>query len=291
MRYIITLSYAGTNLSGWQKQNNAATVQGELERALGILAGCPVETTGAGRTDAGVNAVNYVCHCDLHQPFPQTKPFFIHKINAILCKDIVVHDICPENEFLFRNTVLSPQHNEDTVPSLPGPCNHFAPDQEKDGLLHARFSAKEREYRYFIHRAKDPFCEKYSWRCMWELDMDRMNEACSHLLGEHDFSCFEKAGGNNRTSICTVYKAEWSHWKPSHVEMLGYPDDGSYLVFTIRADRFLRNMVRAIVGTMVEVGRGRMEPDEVEGLILRGRRNEAGESVPGHALFLEKIIY
>lgn len=287
MRYIITLSYSGTNLSGWQKQNNAATVQGELERALGILAGCPVETTGAGRTDTGVNAVNYVCHCDLQQPFPQTKSLFIHKINAILCKDIVVHDICPEKEFRtpFSRTLNIAPHSAGILSETDDRL------QEADSQFHARFSAKEREYRYFLHRAKDPFCEKYSWRCMWELDMDRMNEACAYLLGEHDFSCFEKVGGNNRTSICTVYKAGWSHWKPSHVEMLGYPDDGSYLVFTIRADRFLRNMVRAIVGTMVEVGRGRMKPGEMEGLIRRGRRNEAGESVPGYALFLEKIIY
>ena len=131
MRYIATLSYCGKALSGWQKQHNATTVQGELERALGILASAPVETVGAGRTDAGVNAVNYVCHFDLPEPFPMAKPDLLHKINAILRKDIVIHDITPEKSF-------------ESLADTPRP-------------IHARFSARERTYRYFIHRAKDPF--------------------------------------------------------------------------------------------------------------------------------------
>ena len=265
MRYIATLSYCGKELSGWQKQRNASTVQGELERALGILAAAPVETVGAGRTDAGVNAVNYVCHFDLPEPFPMAKPELLHKINAILRKDIVIHDITPENSFASRADAARP--------------------------IHARFSARERTYRYFIHRAKDPFLENLSWRCVWPLDIDRMNLACACLLGEHDFSCFEKVGGNNKTSICTVRKAVWERWTPSHIAMTGFPDDGNYLVFTISADRFLRNMVRAIVGTMVDVGRGRIEPEDVAEILRRGKRSEAGESVPGFALFLSKVEY
>ncbi len=265
MHYILTLSYRGAGLSGWQVQNNAATVQGELDRALAVLFRTPVQTTGAGRTDAGVNAVNYVCDFETPEPLHLTKQDFLYKINAITRKEIIVHDICAEGECGF-------------MPQGEYPFN-------------SRFSAKSRVYRYFLHSAKDPFAEGFSWRCPWALDIDEMNRAAALLLGEHDFSCFEKAGGGNATSICTVLKAEWAHYTPSHVSLLGFPDDGNYLVFTVEANRFLRNMVRAIVGTLVDVGRGRRSADSVAELLASGKRSDAGESVPGTALFLSKITY
>ena len=255
VRYILTLSYRGAALSGWQSQKNAVTVQGELDRALGILLGQSVQTVGAGRTDAGVNAVNYVCHFDASETFHLTKQDFLYKINAITRRDIVVHDI------------------------------RLAPD------FHARFSATLRQYRYFLHSAKDPFAEGFSWRCPYPLDVDAMNRAASLLLGEHDFSCFEKTGGNNSTSICTVFKAQWERYTPQHCSLLGFPDDGGYLVFTVEANRFLRNMVRAMVGTLVDVGRGRRSPESVGELLQSGKRSDAGESVPGTALFLSEIRY
>ena len=125
------------------------------------------------------------------------------------------------------------------------------------------------------------------------------------LLGTHDFSCFEKTGGNNKTSICTVSEAFWAPYTPTHLAIMAYgsatPDgtegrtaegqEPAYWYFRIAADRFLRNMVRAVTGTLIEVGRGKHDPAWVAELIASGARSDAGESVPGHALFLSKIRY
>jgi tRNA pseudouridine38-40 synthase len=118
------------------------------------------------------------------------------------------------------------------------------------------------------------------------LDINKMNIAAAYMLGEHDFSCFEKVGGNNTTSICTVTDARWETYRPQHSDMLGYPySEGDYIVFTVRANRFLRNMVRAMVGSLIEVGRGKKEPEWIASLIKSGSRSDAGMSVPGKALF------
>lgn len=258
MRYIIRLSYDGSGFSGWQRQNNATTVQGETERALSILFGEEVSVTGAGRTDTDVNAINYMAHFEISESKPLTEPaHFICKINAILPRGIMVHEVKP------------------------------APRD-----FHARFSATSREYHYFLHRKKDPFMGRFSWFCKYPLDVDAMNRAAAMLLGEHDFSCFEKNGGNNLTSICTVTEAVWETWTPPQADMLGYPcADGDCLVFRIRANRFLRNMVRAIVGTLVDIGRGRHDEEWIGRLLRNGTRSDAGESVPGHALFLSGVEY
>ena len=170
------------------------------------------------------------------------------------------------------------------------------PQRPADGSFsqdwHARYSATSREYHYFIHFRKDPFIERYSWWLRQPLDLEKMNRACAALIGEHDFSCFEKKGGNNATSICRVSEARWESYVPGHASLLGYPcGDGDYIVFTIRANRFLRNMVRAIVGSMVEIGRGRRPESWIAELMEGGSRSDAGESVPGKALFLSKVGY
>lgn len=262
MRYTIRLSYDGSPFCGWQVQPNAPSVQSEVERGLAIILGEKVNAVGAGRTDTGVNAICYALHFDFDGPLPLSQEAFVSKLNAILPDSIVVHSVTPS----------------------PEKCS-FA-----DERWHARFSATAREYKYFLHLHKDPFVAKYSCRCWYSLDLEKMNDACSRLLGTHDFSCFEKTGGNNKTSICTLTKAQWSTYRPTHIEQLGYPGEG-YLVFTIRADRFLRNMVRAIVGSSIEVGRGRKTPQWFDELLKGGDRSYAGQSVPGHALFLCKVEY
>lgn len=257
MRYRIKLSYNGAGLSGWQVQNNAPSVQGKIQEALSILLGEDISVTGAGRTDAGVNAVNYVAHFEASAGNVHDAERIVYKLNAILPKNVTAHEISE------------------------------VPDD-----FHARFSAVSREYHYFLHRRKDPFMDSFSYRCRYPLDIDRMNEAAAFLLGHHDFSCFEKTGGNNATSLCTVYEAVWEKYLPSHVSLMGYPcEDGDYLVFRIRANRFLRNMVRAVVGTLVDVGRGKLSPEYVRELVASGTRSDAGESVPGHALFLNEVRY
>ncbi len=257
MRYSIRLSYDGSAFCGWQVQNNDRTVQGDLEKALSTLTGSPVAVTGAGRTDSEVNAVNYIAHFDLPDEVSPDAAQLCYKLNAILPREVVVHEVF-----------------------------------ETDPEFHARFNALSREYHYFIHFRKDPFCEKFSYRMRYPLDVARMNEAASYLLGEHDFSCFEKTGGNNATSICTVTEAGWSSYIPTHVSMMGLDcSEGDYIVFRIKANRFLRNMVRAIVGSLIEVGRGKRDPLWINELIMKGNRSDAGSSVPGKALFFTGAEY
>ena len=251
MRYQLRLTYDGSAFCGWQIQNNAISVQGTIETALSTILGEAVHITGAGRTDTGVNAINYIAHFDL-----QTKPVIeaeqlCYKLNAMLRSQIVIHEII-----------------------------------EVSGEFHARFDAQSREYCYFIHFCKDPFSENFSYRMRQPLDIEAMNRAAGHLLGEHDFSCFEKVGGNNSTSICNITEASWAIYKPVHAELMGMPyREGDYIVFRIKANRFLRNMVRAIVGSLIEVGRGKKEPGWILELIASGSRSDAGQSVPGNALF------
>ena len=293
MRYSIILSYSGAGFCGWQKQPSAPSVQECLEDALGKLLGTAVEVIGAGRTDTGVNAIGYVACFD--GPEGLAAEDFRYKLNAILPRSVVVSQVAT------------------------------AADD-----FHARFDARRREYTYFLHRVKDPFMDAYSLLCGYpELDFEAMNRAAALLVGTHDFSCFEKVGADNKTSVCTVFEAFWQPYVPSHVSVMGntvIPSEAKesiYWYFRITADRFLRNMVRAIVGTLIEVGRGKRSIDDFAGLVLpaengnpsakskgsgrvpqgepgpgiafpkanAARRSLAGESVPGHALFLSKIEY
>ena len=257
MRYKIRLSYDGSAFCGWQIQNNARTLQGELEKALSTLLGSPVQVTGAGRTDSDVNAIGYIAHFDVPDEVSVEAAHLCYKLNAMLPREMAVHEVSVASED-----------------------------------FHARFDARMREYHYFIHFRKDPFCEKYSYRMRYPLDIEKMNEAAGHLLGEHDFSCFEKVGGNNVTSICTVTEAVWKTYRPMHADMMGFPcQEGDYIVFRIRANRFLRNMVRAVVGSLIEVGRGKKEPSWIAQLIESGSRSDAGSSVPGNALFFTGAEY
>ena len=146
--------------------------------------------------------------------------------------------------------------------------------------FHARFDATKREYTYYLHRVKDPFVESFSYFCAYPgLDFDKMNRVAAKLVGRRDFRCFEKSGADNKTSICTVFEARWQM------------DDEQHWSFHIAADRFLRNMVRAIVGTLIDVGRGKRSPESIDALLASHDRCAAGESVPGNALFLTKIEY
>ena len=259
MRFKLTLSYDGSAYSGWQIQPNAPSVQDTLQQAISVLLGEEIAVTGAGRTDAGVHAIRYVAHFDSASDRLSAQELG-YKLNAILPASIVVHDVVPVR-----------------------------------ADFHARFDAVSRSYLYFIHRGKDPFSAQYSWSCGWPLDVEAMNAAARHLLGTHDFSCFEKTGGNNQTSICTVREAFWAPYTPQAVALQGLlPAAGTpaeYLVFRITADRFLRNMVRAIVGTLVEVGRGKRSADDMPALLASRSRCAAGESVPAHALFLADVKY
>lgn len=282
MRYSVKLSYSGAAFCGWQRQPDAPSVQQALEEAISTLTGAPVSVTGAGRTDTAVNAIGYVASFEAREGLDT--PDFCYKLNAILPAEICVHEVAVQ-----------------------------------DDEFNARFSARRREYCYFLHRRKDPFIASYSYLYGYpNLDFDAMNRAAEALLGTHDFSCFEKSGSDNKTSVCTVFEAGWHRYTPTHLALMGpeaavpsaslpprtVPSQktsaegtaasgsaGGYWYFRIAADRFLRNMVRAVVGTLLEVGRGKRSADSIAALIDGGTRSDSGESVPGHALFLSRIDY
>lgn len=148
-----------------------------------------------------------------------------------------------------------------------------------DAEMHARFSATARTYHYYIHTRKDPFCRSYSCELHYDLDFPLMNEAAAYLLTVEDFGAFCKSNTDVKTTLCKVTEARW-------VDM----QDGRWY-FRIVANRFLRNMVRAVVGTLVDVGRHRISMEQFRAIVAGKSRSDAGESMPGKALFLENIEY
>lgn len=147
-----------------------------------------------------------------------------------------------------------------------------------DNEFHARFSAVSRTYKYYVSTVKNPFNTDSSFQYTVPLNVDLMNEAAKMLFGFTDFTSFSKLHTDVKTNNCKIYQAEWEK-------------QGDQLVFTIKADRFLRNMVRAIVGTLIEVGKGKITTEEFAEIIERKDRGEAGTSVPPQGLFLVDIGY
>lgn len=161
---------------------------------------------------------------------------------------------------------------------LPPDIAVYAVKRVKDDA-HARFDATYRTYKYYVTTRKDPFNRHYAWRLFNSLDFEKMNEAARVLFDYTDFTSFSKLHTDVKTNNCRIMHAEWTQVS------------GTEWVFIIKADRFLRNMVRAVVGTLVEVGRGKMTVDEFRKVIEDKDRCSAGSSVPGHALFLVDVGY
>lgn len=241
-RYFIYLSYDGSNYHGWQIQPNAATVQETLEKALTLLMRHPVEITGAGRTDTGVNASTMVAHADFPGEIDCKQT--VYRLNRMLPPDIAIHSIKAVTE-----------------------------------TAHARFDALSRRYRYHISTAKNPFTRRYSCRVTGELDFEAMNSAAATLPEYTDFTSFSKLHTDTKTNNCKVTKAQWVQTSASE------------WYFEIEADRFLRNMVRAIVGTLLMVGRGKISVEGFREIIEKKQRSEAGDSALAQALFLEEVKY
>lgn len=241
MRYFLQLAYHGKNYCGWQRQENAVSVQEVLEDNLSKLFSSHIEITGCGRTDAGVHAQDYYAHFDAENPVPEN---FLYRINRMLPDDISVHRI-------FE---VSPQ-------------------------AHARFDAVKRTYKYFVHFNKDPFLEDRSFHIHeWRPDIVKMNHCIQQLLGERDFSTFEKKGSDNKTSVCLLEHAQWE----------STPEG---LVFTITANRFLRNMVRRITAALLMVGLDKMDEQELIQAVVHTSPLEVKLAVPAKGLFLWKIEY
>ncbi len=145
--------------------------------------------------------------------------------------------------------------------------------------MHARFSAVRRTYHYYLHTERDPFCRQYSCELHYDLDFEHMNEAGRILCTYEDFGAFCKSHSDVKTTLCKVSEAHW-------IQV-----DSTHWYFRISANRFLRNMVRAVVGTMIDIGRGRITLDDFRKIVEGKQRTQAGESMPAHALFLEEIEY
>jgi len=145
--------------------------------------------------------------------------------------------------------------------------------------LHARFDATQRTYRYFVHAGKNAFLTDTSWYVPQALDIAAMNAAAKHLIGKQDFTSFSKLHTDVKTNICVVSNAVW------------HSMDEQRYYFEISADRFLRNMVRATVGTLVDVGLGKLSPEDIPLILEKKNRSAASTSVPAHGLFLWQINY
>ena len=238
--YFLRVRYNGKNFAGFQIQDNAVTVQGELEKAMGIFFKQPIELTGSSRTDAGVHARCNYFHFKTDLEHVEESAY---NLNAILSGDIAV-------EGIFK-----------------------VPDE-----AHSRFAAIERSYSYHIYHRKNPFLEDFSWYYPYPLNVEMMNTAAELFIGKHDFTSFSKKHTQVFTNDCTIAQAVWEQ-------------EGEELVFRVRGNRFLRGMVRALVGTMVRVGREKLHIDDVKH-ILESRDNTLADfSAPAHGLFLEDVIY
>jgi tRNA pseudouridine38-40 synthase len=280
----IIVSYDGTDYSGFQRQANARSVQAELETALRPIEGRSVTVAGAGRTDAGVHALGQVASFKLTSAIAAGD--LMQALNARLPEDVRV----------------------------------LSAEEAAEGF-HAQFSARGKFYRYRLSntRVMSPFQRRYAWHISRELNLGAMRQGARELLGEHDFSCFQAAPTGRaqlklrrtgdklaptgdelgpategpaatgraqlqlRTNRRTITDAEWTE------EPLAA--GGRLLTFEIGGTGFLKYMVRAIIGTLVEVGDGRRTPASIRDLLLSGNRSAAGPTAPPAGLYLVRVDY
>jgi len=263
MRYFVRFTYNGTPFHGSQTQPNGITVQETLEQAFSTILRQPIALTFAGRTDAGVHALEMYAHFDISSP-SRLLAFSPSRLNKLLPPAIAILDLFPV---------------------------------EDD--LHARFSAQARTYYYKVTEVKDPFNLHLLTQVAPGLDYDLMNQAAQLLIGTHDFASFCKVHTDVNNTICTISEAQWypqsSFQTPPTSERSLLPTTYYLLpttyVLKITANRFLRNMVRAIVGTLFEVGRHKMSLAEFQLVIDAKNRCSAGQSAPPDGLYLAHISY
>lgn len=244
MRRIRTIiAYDGTDYVGWQIQNNGVAVQEVVEQAIFEVTGERASLQGSGRTDSGVHARAQVAHFDTGARMAADK--FAIALNTHLPADIRV---------LYSEEV--------------------SPD------FHARFSAKEKQYRYFVQTGPhaDVFARKYSLHAYMPLELEIMNEAAARVVGTHDFSAFMSTGREVESAVRTISLSRWEK-------------QGKFLVYTVQGNGFLYNMVRILVGTMVGMGSGRIPADSMETALSSLSRRDAGPTAPPHGLVLWRVKY
>lgn len=250
MNFKLLIQYDGTDFHGWQVQENDRTIQGELERVIGILADAKVSVNGSGRTDAGVHAEGQVAN--VHLPDGKFSP---DKLKAAI------------NGNLWRDIRIMK-------------CESV-PDE-----FHARFSAKRKTYIYRVVNAPvmSPFWRRFAHHEHKPLDVAKMNETARLFLGEHDWTAFSSARSDGETRVRTIldFTVE-SRWDERA--------QGALIEFRISATGFLRYMVRSIVGTMLEVGRGEKDSDTILTAIVTGDRSLAGKTASAQGLTLYRVDY
>ncbi|RJQ50424.1 MAG: tRNA pseudouridine(38-40) synthase TruA [Nitrospiraceae bacterium] len=255
MRQIrITLQYDGTNYSGWQIQKKGTTIQGLLEEALFSVTGEQLRINGAARTDAGVHAFEQVA---VFKTLSRLEPpVLLRALNAHLTHDIRVirAEECP-------------------------------PD------FHPRYDAKSKTYTYLISQQGiySTFLQRYSWNIPYQLNTGVMQEAAECLVGTHDFSSFRASKCSSKHPVRTVSSLEVS--RLSSVEFISFVFNTPVVKITIQANAFLRHMARNIVGTLVDIGKGKHHPTMMKGILGSKDRRQAGRTAPARGLFLERIEY
>lgn len=257
----LTLAYDGTDFSGWQIQPGEVTVQGELQAALGRIVGEAPLPQGSGRTDAGVHALAQVASFVLNAPIPASN--LSRALNRTLPAAIRV---------LSAETVRP--------------------------TFHARHSAEAKTYEYRIFRDEicPPILARYVYACRWPLDLDRLQAAADAFVGEHDFLSFaatdpdlatrtappELAPSEPAGAVRTVFSSTWQKRQS---------ESGELFVYRVRGSGFLHHMVRNLVGTMIDVGRGRLHPGQIPAILAARRRAAAGPTAPARGLFLHSVEY
>ena len=250
---LLTIEYDGSEFSGWQRQPERRTVQGELERVLSKVCGVPIQINGTSRTDAGVHALGQRATFVLESGIPTDKV----KLAA--------------NNILAGGKNLASQVGDVRILQV----------EEMPEDFHARFDSKGKKYRYIIDNGEDQniFRRKYCYQIQKPLDVDAMKEAAKHIVGTHDFASFQSAGGQEReTTVRTVFG----------LDVFRNGQDG---VIEIAGDGFLYNMVRIITGTLVEVGLGKRKAEDLVEIIKSADRTKAGHKAPAEGLYLVEVYY
>jgi tRNA pseudouridine38-40 synthase len=241
-RYFIEISYKGTNYSGFQIQQNANSIQAEVEKALKIFFKKDFKLTGSSRTDAGVHALQNYFHFDINDQLDFENDFQ-YNLNALLPKDIVIKKIFPVND-----------------------------------NAHCRFDAMSREYKYFIYQQKDPFLQDTAFYYPYKIDIEKLNAAAALIMKYQDFTSFSKRNTQAKTFLCSIQKSRWSI-------------EENTLVYNVVANRFLRGMVKALVGTMLRLGTNKISIEEFSKIIENKDCTKADFSSPSHGLFLIAVNY
>ena len=237
------VGYDGTDFSGFQVQPDQTTIQGEIEAALQRITGEEIQIHGSGRTDAGVHARGQVIHFDTKSHIPMDKWRFV--LNNQLPDAIVIRSV-----------------------------------EEAPESFHARFDVQVKEYRYCIDNGPvaDVFRHRYADHIRFPLDVEAMQQAARHLVGEHDFTSFCSAKTFVEDKVRTVYG-------------LTVERRGDEVWVTCRGNGFLYNMVRIIVGTLVEVGQGKRTAEELADILAACDRERAGKTAPAKGLTMWEVVY